>query len=262
MSAVEALALVTRLAAFAALLSSSESLVRLRWYREGGLMDWQVARLAQPWLTCGRLAQVLERAFDDRGLRGLLVTRIIAATALVAVPAGAVAGALAAFLLVTTCALAVRCSWGHDGADQMMVVIFGPVALAGLTGGPGAASLALWFIAGQLVLAYFVAGVAKLSARGWRDGSALPAVFTTRIYGHAAAARWLRRHPRLALAGAWGVIAFECLYPVVFVAPAPVLWILVATSLAFHLVAAVLMGLNTFLWAFVAAYPALLVVTA
>lgn len=262
MSAVEALTLVTRIAAFAALLSSSESLVRLRWYREGGLMDWQVARLAQTWLTHGRLAQVLERAFDDRGLRGLLVARLVAAVALLAMPSGYAAGGLAAFLLVTTCALAVRCSWGHDGADQMMVVTFGPVALAGLSGAAGAATLALWFIAGQLVLAYFVAGIAKLSARGWRDGSALPGVFTTRIYGHAAAAKFLRRHPHLALAGAWGVIAFECLYPVVFVAPTPVLWLLVATSLAFHLIAAVLMGLNTFLWAFVAAYPALLAVTA
>lgn len=260
MSVDEALALVTRLASFAAVLASSESLVRLRCYREGGLMDWQVARLYQPWLTYGWLARVLERAFDNRGLRWLLVARIAAALALIAVPLGYAAGALAGFLLVTTCALAVRCSWGHDGADQMMVVTFGPVTLAGLSGSDGAAELALWFIAGQLVMAYFVAGVAKLSARGWRDGSALPAVFTTRIYGHAAAAGFLRRHPRLALAGAWGVIAFECLYPVVFFAPAPVVWSLLAASLAFHLAAAVLMGLNTFLWAFVAAYPALLVV--
>jgi hypothetical protein len=55
-----------------------------------------------------------------------------------------------------------------------------------------------------------------------------------------------------------GVIALELAVPLSLVLPAPFAEILLAGVLAFHLLAAVTMGLNTFVWAYVATYPAIL----
>lgn len=260
MTTIVAIHLVTQLAAAAAVLSSCESLVRLRWFAEGSMMDWEVARLSQSWLTHGPVARGLAPVFVVGGLRWLFVARIAVALALVLVPWGRGAGVMTGFLFVTTCALAVRCSWGHDGADQMMVALFGALALAGLVATATSARWALWFIAGQAILAYFVAGASKLAAPSWRDGTALAQVFNTRMYGHRGIASLLARYPRIAQLASWSVIAFECAYPLVLVAPRPVVYALLAASFSFHLVAATVMGLNTFLWAFVATYPALLVI--
>lgn len=55
---------------------------------------------------------------------------------------------------------------------------------------------------------------------------------------------------------AWAVIAFEVLFPLslCFGSTGAIVGMAVAGS--FHLATAVLMGLNSFLWAFLAAFPA------
>jgi hypothetical protein len=56
---------------------------------------------------------------------------------------------------------------------------------------------------------------------------------------------------------AWSVIIVECAFPLVVIAPFPLMVVLLSLGMLFHLLCAVIMGLNSFLWAFVATYPAL-----
>ena len=60
----------------------------------------------------------------------------------------------------------------------------------------------------------------------------------------------------------WSVIVMETLFPLCLVVPQPWGWPFLGWGVAFHLLCAVIMGLNSFFWAFVATYPALLYASA
>jgi hypothetical protein len=96
----------------------------------------------------------------------------------------------------------------------------------------------------------------------WRNGSALPAILATSGHGNAWAARTLQQFPRISIGLTWSVILLEVLFPLLLLGPRPLAVIAVAGGLAFHIGCAVLMGLNSFVWAFPATYPCLLSVRA
>jgi hypothetical protein len=55
------------------------------------------------------------------------------------------------------------------------------------------------------------------------------------------------------------VVIFECGFPLVLVGCTPVTAILLTIGVIFHVTVSIVMRLNTFLWAFVAVYPAIAV---
>lgn len=154
--------------------------------------------------------------------------------------------------------LGMRSRFGGDGADQMTVITFTVLALAFAFGQQRAAVLVLWFVTAQTCLAYLTAGVAKLVSAQWRSGTALGEILATGVYGHPWAAAVLARRTRLAAAACWSVIVLECTFPAVLIGVRPLTWALLAGAALFHVGTAILMRLNTFLWAFVATYPAVL----
>ena len=148
---------------------------------------------------------------------------------------------------------------GGDGAEQLSEIMLLSTALAVLpTPGETRMDLAVVFIAAQLTLSYVTAGIFKLISPVWRGGEALPGILNT--YGHGViwASRFVGRRRWLGFSAGWLVMLFEVTFPIVFVAPVPVVVAYLAIGLAFHLGCAVLMGLNSFLWAFPAAYPCVL----
>jgi hypothetical protein len=114
------------------------------------------------------------------------------------------------------------------------------------------------FLAFQACLAYGTAGWCKIRVLGWRDGTYLSAILTTRIYGTPALGRYLGAHPPFARAATLGVVAWECAFPLVLVLPAPIAYGMLGLGALFHVTNAFLTGLNTFVWAFVGTYPALI----
>jgi hypothetical protein len=57
-------------------------------------------------------------------------------------------------------------------------------------------------------------------------------------------------------------MVMETLFPLCLVLPAPWGWALLGWGVLFHVLCAVIMGFNGFLWAFLAAYPAIRYVAA
>jgi hypothetical protein len=122
---------------------------------------------------------------------------------------------------------------------------------------PGVQTAAIGFIAAQACLAYFIAGIAKVVSPAWRSGSAVAAIMESETWGRSAVGAWLGANPRSSRLMAWIVIAAECSFPVVFVSPPWLAAVILGWGLLFHLFCALTMGLNTFLWAFGATYPAI-----
>jgi hypothetical protein len=120
------------------------------------------------------------------------------------------------------------------------------------------ATITLVFLAGQSCLSYFLAGVAKCLGHSWRDGTAVRDIFRTRSYGQSFLSRLLHRSPILAAGATWFALGFECSFPLVLVLPPPLSLIYLILGCLFHLVNAFAMGLNLFVWAYLATYPAVL----
>ena len=242
-----------------AIISTLELLSLRAHFAPGRLFAWTLVRRR---LARGEHFRSLLDALLARGFTGLLVTRLVAVVALALAPkVSALLNVSFAVVLVTTLLLLLRFEWGKDGSDQMSTVVliaiyigFGPISDDFLQ----KASLA--FISAQTCLAYGVAGVAKLVSPIWRSGSALALILDTSTYGSAGAAAALRQHDGVGRILTRSVVAAEVAFGLglVFLLPAPLAWTLLAWGVAFHVATAVLMGLNTFLWAFVSTYPAII----
>lgn len=114
----------------------------------------------------------------------------------------------------------------------------------------------LSYLALQTCLSYFVAGCAKLKQRSWRRGTALHDFAGLARYAVPGPALAQLRKPWLSRGLSLCVLALECSFPLALLGPS---WCLAYLSIAmsFHISNAALFGLNRFLLAWLAAYPAL-----
>ncbi len=143
----------------------------------------------------------------------------------------------------------------NGGADKMALLALTCLAAAHWV--PGAAEIALAYLAMQLVLSYVVSGWVKLTNPDWRSGIALSEVFSLSVYPQAECLRALGRRAGWMRCGSWVVITFELVFPLALIA-APLLYLALAFGAVFHIANAALFGLNRFVWAWLAAYPALI----
>ncbi|WP_341359139.1 hypothetical protein V5H98_15570 [Georgenia sp. M64] len=244
------------------------------------------ARAACLALTVGFLEQltVFRRAYGPRGpfsaaVAGVFarpghrllardgVARGVLAVGAVAGTVGLVLGPLpvAGWAAGLTCVLAALAIKGRrvtagDGAEQISVIVLlaTSLALAPVAGEPALNVVAL-FVGAMSVLSYVTAGLAKAVSSTWRSGAAIAIIMGSTAYGQPRVAALLDGRPYLGVLLARSTVAFECAFPLVLLAPLPVALALLGVGLMFHLGTAVTMGLNTFVWAFVGTYPAVLV---
>jgi hypothetical protein len=161
---------------------------------------------------------------------------------------------------VLGCSLAISIRFRgtyNGGSDAMLIVVVLALGIARSAPGPGGAAAGLAYAAAQLVLSYFIAGIAKLREPAWRAGAALPALVRL---PHYRAPRWaiaMLSRPVIARWASRAILAFECGIPLAFAHPAACTALL-AVGAAFHLGNAIVFGLDRFLWTWLAAYPALI----
>lgn len=258
-TAADAIEWTTRLSGLCAALLSAEVLIDRRHYADDGLLGWPVMQSRHRWLVASRFAPVVAALLQYRVFIAMTAVRFAVGVALaVLAPTGGVGAVLLACAAGAGLLFQLRSAFGTDGADQMNTVALSTLALNAACDSAVVRTATLWFLAAQLVLSYFVAGVAKLRGEEWRLGRAPSAIFSTRMYGAPALGRWLAAHPRVAWLMSWLVIVTESSFPLVFVTPPPVAMAIMAGGLGFHVFTAAVMGLNTFFWAFAAVYPALI----
>src|SRR5262245_25237631 len=231
-------------------------------YAEEGLLSWAVLQVTRRRGQLPRVQQFLDRAFEPEASTVFLVARLAAAVCLAGliftypharVAAAVLSGAILAELMM----LKRRSSYGLDGADHMYTVVFLGLTVYWVMPEGSLASLAgLLYIGAQAVLAYLIAGIAKLRGPSWRDGSAIGGIMTTKIYGNRRAAALLKGRRGLGQLACWTVIAFEITFVAVLFVEPRMVWIMLAVGVAFHASTAVFMGLNSFFFAFLATYPA------
>jgi hypothetical protein len=258
-SASMALRAAEWLAAVGIFISTAEHLSNWRDFRPDGIYAWKVLRSRPSTFTFPRLARVFDVLLDLPLFLSVLALRLVMISVLFlpSLPRAMEVAALAG-IVATTFLLNFRHAYGQDGSDQMSSLTF--VALLLVRAGPEDPRLiaaGVWFLALQACASYCIAGIAKVRGPKWIDGSALFLIFNTESYGLPAAAKFLARHVTIAKAMAWSVVIIECTFPLAILGGPRVCLFYLAWGLAFHIANATIMGLNSFLWAFLATYPAI-----
>jgi len=145
----------------------------------------------------------------------------------------------------------------NGGSDRMGLLILYCITLAHwLPAGIGQEA-AFGYLAIQVILSYYMAGYVKLKNPDWRSGQALRDVFHFSAYPVSTALRGLAHQPRRLWAASWAVMLFEVAFPISLIS-APTLIIFLIIGFCFHVANAVCFGLNRFVWAWAASYPAII----
>lgn len=229
-------------------------------FQSNGLLSWKVSRLIDKWYARGWVSRVLNCFLNDRSFLFSLYLRLVVSFALLITSfLGIISPILLSLDLVLLALVAIRSPYGLDGSYQMFLMVLLGLSLGSCLGTSSPQGIfCIWFIAAQLTLSYFISGIVKLFSPFWRKGYALNMVFGTKIYGHALMYRVITMNTAICCALCWTVIAFETLFFSVFLVDPQYVFFFLGAGFLFHLANAVFMGLNSFFWAFLSAYPALL----
>lgn len=189
----------------------------------------------------------------------ILVGRVAGSVACLFLPFGSVAMFWAlSFLCVAQLYYNRRFFLIVSNADSMFLIGLAALAIGAL---PAASATlqsgALCFLAGQVLVAYFVTGKNKLLAPTWRSGARLTQIMHVGEFRFAPVGALLFRQPMIALLAAWTVMVLQLSFPLSVFLPSTIFWIFIFGGLLFHGGIAFTMGLHDFFWSFVAAYPAL-----
>ncbi len=242
------------------LIAALEDLHTFPVFQGEGLLSWRISRLIGKSYCQGTCAKIMHFWLNDLSLKIGIWVRLFGSMALLVLSAFNLhSPLLLSLLFLGTLQMYMRSPYSLDGAHQMHLVVLLGTSLGTLFGSfPWVKELCLGFIAAQLTCSYAISGITKLCSPVWVKSSAIYAVFSTQIYGHAGVYQWLTRYPALARIACWSVMLFEALFPLAFFLPPLGGMGFLAAGLGFHLANALFMGLNDFLFAFIAAYPSLL----
>ncbi|WP_157878906.1 alpha/beta fold hydrolase [Streptomyces sp. CT34] len=246
-----------RLAAATSLTSSLEYLTQRHQLKKGGLNDWDITK--DHYTTSSPLTQkLLDLLSSERVTTAVHVAEAVVSAGMLLPGKSRWRGAGSLFLSATTSLLYPRHRYGTDGSDQVSMLVQMAAGTARLSNTPQVKDAALWYIALQSNLSYVVAGWFKLVGKPWRDGSALSGVLRTKTYGSQSAFKLTRKYPRASRALTHGVLGFECLFPIAYLAGGRLARPVISSAVAFHVLNGFAMGLGRFSTAFPAMHPAVL----
>lgn len=251
------IAACVRIAAVGVIVVTIELLRDRETWSDSGLMSWPISRLDYRWSAHGALAAPLNAVLAYPRVSVLFCARLAVSAVMVVAPSSLILSpALAIPAAMLSLVLPLRSRLGLNGADQVDLLVFGGLALVSLVPHHEVKVVFLLFLTAQCVLAYSVAGIAKAISPGWRDGRYLVQILCIRTYCSAGTGDFAQSHRGLVRLIAWGVIGWECLFVLALLLPPPVAVLFLLAGVVFHIGTALVMGLNDFLWAFSAAYPA------
>lgn len=201
------------------------------------------------------MQQSLEHLASHPRERALFASRLVLAAML----SFAVAPLVIEAALLVTGLLVLRRFDGpyNGGSDRMTLLLLVCLLASHLAPTPRWRELVLGYAAVQVVLSYAIAGWVKLREPSWRSGEALRDVFAWSSYPVSAQVRRRAPGPRASRILSWGIVSFESLFPLALL-DAGALRVALVAAVGFHFTNAVLLGLNRFLWVWIAAYPLLL----
>lgn len=145
---------------------------------------------------------------------------------------------------------------GYNGGDSMAKVVLLTGAICFLSQSNEILKVGLIFISFQLILAYTTPGLLRLFDSNWRNGKKLMYILRMETFSKKYVYDFFNKRKALIPLTAIAIVIFESFFGLSIFLPFNLLLFVLILGFIFHLTNAIVMGLNTFLWAFVGSYPA------
>jgi hypothetical protein len=246
---------MTKLIACAVLLQGLELLQIRHSFAGDGIWRWETLRKEFSFFP--RAFQwLLDALLDYPRFIFVIIGQIGLALSLLVLPEAHAAVFIG--LLLTTGLIALR--WRgtfNGGADYMTVLVLLMLSVDAVFQGQPIVRLGcLWYLGLQTVFSYFIAGLVKLRNGDWRTGRALQRFLSSPPYDPPDFIVRLSGNSRLMWLGSWAILVFEVSFPIALLSPVVCAGVLSA-AFVFHVANFAVFGLNRFIFAWCAAYPAL-----
>lgn len=234
---------MTQILGLLALVQGGELLVMSRVWTDRGVWRWNT------------LAQEIGPGF--RFLLGsssfTLLNSIRIAAAFIAVvnPNVIVLGVL----LIAHVATMIRWLGSYNGGSDYMTSLLLLFTFIGLLFPDSMAEVCLWYMTLQLCLSYFKAGLVKIKKAKWRRGEAISLFVLSPVYERDSLTDRVFSSATLSFVISWATMIFELTFPIALLDRRLAI-IYMTLAILFHLGNAYVFGLNRFVFAWMAAYPA------
>lgn len=195
---------------------------------------------------------ILDRIYQEN-FKSLILLQLVLAFLLPLAPSFAAPILTALYILIT---LRFRGSF-NGGSDSMSMM-----TLIGLNFAlhESATTIGFHLIGFYSTVSYFIAGLVKLKNKYWRSGFALKIFLTQSNYWIPETIQELAQQRIFTIPASFLLIFFECSFPIVWLLPSLTKFY-VAGACIFHIVNYFCLGLNRFVFAWLATYPALFLCT-
>jgi hypothetical protein len=255
----QALTGIAILFAIGVIVTSLELLVeRRRLWHEQGFLAWSIMGAGYSDRMQGPLGRCLNASCRPFVLDLLIGLRILASILLilfVAINANFVVPLVVTMLVHLIVHWRLR--YMLDGSDKMSGLVGFTLLISAVFRDDHIIRVAaLSFLTAQLTLCYAVAGLAKAATASWWNGRALQGTLGTVVFGVPTLHLFGVRFPMMTRAASWCVILFELSFPLALVGAPTVTVSYLIAGILFHVGVAAVMGFNSFLYFFVATYPA------
>ncbi len=246
-----------RLLALALLLQVLELLQLKKTWSDNGVWRWNIIRKHYSALPPSALS-VLDFLLNEQNYTRLLRLSIASCVGIWFLP-GAWHAPMVALLFFTSWLTSIR--WRgifNGGSDSMTAIIALCLTLARTFDfSPFAIKAALAYIAIHVTASYTIAGISKLRNIEWRNGVALSVFFNTPRYDSPPEfVRKIFEYPPRAKIISYALILWECCFPLAWINSTFCI-IFLGLAFVFHLLNFWIFGLNRFVFAWLAGYPAL-----
>lgn len=149
----------------------------------------------------------------------------------------------------------------NGGSDYMtMTVLMGLTFSSVDNTNSNTIKLGLYCIAFQCTFSYFIAGFVKLKNQGWRSGLALKSFLLHSNYLVPRQMKILSKSELIIKISTWAIILWEITFPIIWLIPKITIPALIV-AFGFHLGNYFTFGLNRFVFAWLACYPAIIFCT-
>lgn len=246
---------IAKIIGCAVILQGIELLQIRRTYSANGIWRWSTLRKEFE-IFPGILQWFFNLVLDYPRFLFVVLLQIASGIAVLAMPVPH--AALFIILLTTNGLIALR--WRgtfNGGADYMTILVLLMLTLEALFRSNSIVRLGcLWYLGVQAVLSYFLSGAVKLRSPDWWSGLALQRFLSGPPYDPPAPIISLSKSSAMMRLGSWTILVFEISFPLALLGPRACA-IFLGAALVFHILNFATFGLNRFIFAWSAAYPAL-----
>jgi hypothetical protein len=146
----------------------------------------------------------------------------------------------------------------NGGSDSMFSLILVALLIGNIFRfSPVVQKACMLYLALQLVLSYFLSGLAKLRQAEWKNGAALSKILLAPYYSAPQKISGLTKNQKLMSVASWMILIFEFSFPLTLL-NSKIALVYIVCGILFHLANVYIFGLNRFLFAWLASYPALI----